>query len=360
MKSLIIIFIFILNAYNSPAQSWYKVFTGKMGNMSATLHLHKSADSYNGYIWFDQNQWPMPIYGSAQTAGKDSVSISATSGPLSVNLTGILNNENFKGYGNLQKENMGSKKASFQFNANNNGTFTPFDYFFVEGHASLPATLKNQSTCDYSAAMIWPKENNSLSTSLKKEISVLLESKTLLSNPQVWMNNEKNKFIAAWQKDNNKLTPKEASEMGLSLSASQNNNIMVMYENDRTITLADFVSVYSGGAHNNYSTALLTFNKKNGSVLRLTDVLTAEGIKLLPTYLDRVARLQYGITNQKPLDENNFFVKKINPSKNFYLTTSGIGFLYAPYEIKSFADGEINLLIPFSALNKYLQPGFKN
>jgi Protein of unknown function (DUF3298) len=48
------------------------------------------------------------------------------------------------------------------------------------------------------------------------------------------------------------------------------------------------------------------------------------------------------------------------PAENFYVTTAGIGFLYAPYEIKSFADGEVNLLVPFSALNAYLQPGFKH
>ena len=48
------------------------------------------------------------------------------------------------------------------------------------------------------------------------------------------------------------------------------------------------------------------------------------------------------------------------PTENFYITTSGIGFLYAPYELKSFAEGEVNLLVPFSALNTYLQPGFKH
>jgi hypothetical protein len=70
--------------------------------------------------------------------------------------------------------------------------------------------------------------------------------------------------------------------------------------------------------------------------------------------LDKVVRLTYGIKNNKPPDENGFTVKKILPAKNMYVTVVGIGFIYAPYEIKSFAEGEINLVILFTALANYL------
>jgi hypothetical protein len=67
----------------------------------------------------------------------------------------------------------------------------------------------------------------------------------------------------------------------------------------------------------------------------------------------------YNAKNNKPLDQNGFLVKKIMPAINMYVTGSGIGFMYAPYEIKPFSDGEINLLIPFTALKSYLLPGFQ-
>jgi hypothetical protein len=362
MKTIItaILFLFNLNiGLGQTSNSWYKVFTGEFGNMNATLHLHKSSDDYSGYIWFDKLQWPMQIYGSQKIDKTDSIHISAGSGPMTVNLTGILTDGDFKGYGSIEKNNSSSKKAKFQLAVNSSGDFTSFDYYFSEGHATLPPKLKNESTCDYSIATIWPKENNTLSKEIKKEVSSLLGSKTTVTNPESLMNTEKNKFISSWQKDNNKLTPKDASEMGLSLTATQDEKIMVMYENPATITLADYSSEYSGGAHNNYATTLICINKKSGRKLSLTDVLTTEGIKLLPAFLDRVARLQYGITNQKPLDQNYFLVHVIKPSTSFYTTSQGIGFLYAPYEIKSFADGEVNLLVPYSVLEKYLKPEFK-
>jgi hypothetical protein len=302
----------------------------------------------------------MTIYGSQKIANTDSIMLSAGSGPISINLTGVFHGDEYSGYGTLQKDESAPKKASLDLKSNTGAPFTSFDYYFTQGHATLPPKLKNESACDFSSGTVWPKENNALSLSLKKEISALLNIKTPVANPKTAMNTEKDHFIAAWQKDNSKLTAKDASEMGMSLSVSQDENIMVMYEDERSITLADYGSSYTGGAHNMYSTSLICFDKKAGKKLQLQDVLTAEGIRLLPAYLDRVARLQYGVTNQKPLDENGFFVKQIKPSGNFYLASTGIGFLYPPYELKSFADGEINLLVPLSALSKYLQPAFKN
>lgn len=362
MKSLLIIITLLVSSLCSFTQSdsvRYEVYTGKFGNMDAVLHLSKVGENYNGYIWFTQLQWPMQLYGSQRIANTDSVQISAGSGPISVNLTGVFSKDVYNGIGTLGKEGQNSRKGHFQLKVSTDNNFTPFHYYYVEGHASLPPKLKNDSQCDFSAGTIWPEEAGLLSGSLVRTIASLLEIKTPVKNPQPSMNALKNNFIAAWQKENSKLTPKDASQMGMSLSSSRSQIIMTMYENEHFFTLADLSSEYTGGAHEMYSTSLYTFDKKTGKRLHLKDVISPAGLKILPAYLDRVARLQYGITNNLPLDQNNFFVKEIKPSENFYVTSTGIGFLYPPYALKSFADGEINLLVPFSALNQYLLPGFK-
>ena len=104
---------------------------------------------------------------------------------------------------------------------------------------------------------------------------------------------------------------------------------------------------------------MATFSKQNGKQLILADVLNAEGIRRLPSLLDQVARFQYDIKNNKPLDENGFMVKKIEVTKNIYVTGACVGFVYLPYEIKSFAEGEINLVVPFTILKPYLLPGYQ-
>ena len=188
----------------------------------------------------------------------------------------------------------------------------------------------------------------------------MLNMPATVTEPGKWLMNSVKKSATAWKKENSKLSPNDLSDMGLSLSVQEETRVMVMYENEYYITLANYTFSYSGGAHGNYGTSLATINKLNGQQMKLSDVLNITGIKMLPVILEKVARLQYAIKNNLPLDQNDFLVKKIEPSKNFYITSSGIGFLYAPYEIKSFADGDVNLLIPFTVLTTYLQPNFKH
>ncbi|MEO5650218.1 MAG: hypothetical protein ABIR03_09900, partial [Ginsengibacter sp.] len=152
MKTFITAIFILFNSFFSNAQvaiSWYKVFTGKVGNMNATMHLSKSAEYYSGYIWFDQNQWPMLLYSGEPPSKNDSIYLSASSGPLSIVLTGVLNDNNFTGKSILQKENGGSKNAGFQMQVSPGKTFTPFEYAYTKGSGKLLPKIKNESTCDY-------------------------------------------------------------------------------------------------------------------------------------------------------------------------------------------------------------------
>ena len=118
MKTFFSALFFFLSSFcvkSQTAESWYKVYTGKVGNLSATLHLHKAGKNYNGYIWFDQNQWPMSVYSGDQVAVTDSVNISSASEPISLNLTGVFHDESFNGISVLEKEGGLSKKQSLNY-----------------------------------------------------------------------------------------------------------------------------------------------------------------------------------------------------------------------------------------------------
>lgn len=361
MKFITLLFL-LLNFNCGSAQTpqnWYKTFTGKLGENSGILYLYKADSNYTGHLWLDKTNDPLSFYYSDIFPNTDSIRILLSNDSILVNLMGLITNDEFNGHIVVTPKNGNSQRSSFHLEADKSGRFTAFNYLVEKGNATLPKKLKNESSCDYSLSTIWPKENNTLSIALEKEISILIGSKTALKNPVTWMSAEKDKFISTWQNQNRNLTQKDASAMGMSLSASQQQYIGVMYENNATITLGNFISVYTGGAHNNYNTTLVNLDKRTGKEITLKNILTEEGIKKLPDYLDSAARKQFDIHNQKPLDQNNFFVTKINPSENFLITSNAIFFLYAPYEIKSFADGEIILRIPFPILEKYLLPSFK-
>jgi Protein of unknown function (DUF3298) len=360
IKNSVAVFIISFSvsvAAAQPTDCWYKVFTGKTGNYTTTLHLHKSPKNYSGYLWFLQNQRPMQIYYTEPLKKTDSIVLSANNGTMNIILKGVLMGDNFNGMIALSKENETPEQAGFKLQAGSEKTFTPFSYYHTEGFAKLPLALKNESTCDYMASAIWPVNNRTIDQSYKNGIRQMLGIKTPAVEIGRWLTREKTSYIATWKKENSKLSSKEASEKDLSLSAQADIRVLVMYENDRNITLANYNFGYSGGAHGNYATTLSTFNKQTGKKLILSDVVTAAGIKLLPGMLDQAARLQYSIKNDQPLDQNDFLVNKIGPSENFYVTSIGIGFIYATYAIKPYVDGEIDLLVPFTVLKTYLQPG---
>jgi Protein of unknown function (DUF3298)/Deacetylase PdaC len=361
MKKILSVSLFLMNGCLLFAQKeqLYKVYSGEAGNMDATMLLCRSGKSYGGYIWFDKTQWPMPIYGGSRVDATDSIILAAGTEPFTLNLTGIFNNETFRGISSLQLNESPAKAGPLQLQINKDKHFTAFSYFSAEDSAKLLPKIKNESTADYIISTIWPDGSSTLDNAIKMQIRKMLKMPATAAAPATWISSQVKKSATSWKANNSKLSPKDAADMGLSLSEQEETRIMVMYENEKYITLANYNFSYTGGAHGNYGTELVVLNKQYGKQMRVDDVLTAQGIKLLPAILDRVARLQFGIRNNLPLDQNNFLVKTISPSKNFYITSTGIGFLYAPYELKSFADGDINLLIPFTALKAYLQPGFR-
>lgn len=335
---------------------WYKTFTGKMGNYDAVMHLHKTSKNYSGYLWFKQSQVPMQLF-YTEAKASDSLILNTTSGTDIYTLSGILNGDKFTGISQLLQDNATPQQAAFELLVGNDKTYTPFNYYYTEGFAKLLPQYKNESDCHYTASVIWPAVNNSAGEIYKTEIRQLLGINTTVDQVGRWLIDEKNQHIADWRAANAKYTPKEITDKGLALTLQEELRVMVMFENERNITLADYGFAYTGGAHGSSATILSTFAKLTNKKLNLTDVFNAAGMQQLPAILEKVARAQFNIKNTKPLMQNGFTVLKIKPSANFYITDEGVGLVYPPYAIKPFADGQINLLVPFIMLKGLLQPG---
>lgn len=57
--------------------------------------------------------------------------------------------------------------------------------------------------------------------------------------------------------------------------------------------------------------------------------------------------------------KSRYFADRIMPNGNFILTHKGITFNYTPYEIASYAEGEVLLFVPYSSIKELLTPAFK-
>jgi len=79
-----------------------------------------------------------------------------------------------------------------------------------------------------------------------------------------------------------------------------------------------------------------------------SDIFTADSATL-SALLTKEAEKIYGLT---------LSVKSVPYNSNFYFDNAGITFSYDPYEIASFAEGQILVFIPYSELKDMLKPSF--
>ncbi len=117
------------------------------------------------------------------------------------------------------------------------------------------------------------------------------------------------------------------------------------------LSYAVTVSYYMpSAAHGMYNIRYINYDLTAGKVLTLADVFTAEGIAALPEIIrDYAVRMEASIGSTD--------ITEIPCGGNFYLTPDGeIVFSYQPYEVASYAQGEIQIPIPAYILSQYLTP----
>ncbi len=113
----------------------------------------------------------------------------------------------------------------------------------------------------------------------------------------------------------------------------------VSHQDDRILTLSTNHYYFTGGAHGNYYTVLQNFDLKEGKEVHFNDLF-------LPGSKDQLTKALSQLSE--------FQSEDIYPTKNVGLTDEGFVFNFPPYEIGSYADGEIEILLPYDDAKDYL------
>lgn len=129
----------------------------------------------------------------------------------------------------------------------------------------------------------------------------------------------------------------------------------VLWNQAPLLSIGYFTYSYTGGAHGSYGTHAVTYDTRTGRALHYADIFRPEARPRLGALLDQAARRQFRLAPTASL-EKALFVAHIPVTTNVFLTSGGATFIYTPYEIASFAQGEIRLFIPFTELRPLLNP----
>lgn len=114
---------------------------------------------------------------------------------------------------------------------------------------------------------------------------------------------------------------------------------------------------YAGGAHPNSAMVYWNINPKNLQEITLESLINEGSMPQLVAIGEKIFRKNEKLSPTASLKDNYFFENdKFDLNRNFTITKEGLKFLYNPYEIKAYAYGSTELIIPFSDLKTIARP----
>ncbi len=369
MRKYLLVFLFAVIAGHLSAQpaggAWYHAYSGTIGKTVITMHLHKTGQEYYGYYYYDRTRQPIYFFGNDTTGANGEIQLTAyIPGAPRISMEDDAEmSESFSlAFSGNQLQGQwrkGEKGSPAAVTLREKAGAIPFEMVYTKGERKLRPSLPESPVAEYFAGTIWPVNDNSTSTFVKRAIREDFGAKTDGEEIGQLLLVQKNQILDAYIDENKDLHDSLFTEFSSAYNLSEDRKLLVAFESPALLTLASHAYAYTGGAHGNYGTTFICIDLAANKKIVLADVLTAAGISRLGKELEKEFRLQAGLKPGETLSDAGLFDNKIEPNDNFYLTTKGIGFSYMPYEIAPYAMGEISLFLPFSRLSAYLQPAAK-
>jgi len=128
----------------------------------------------------------------------------------------------------------------------------------------------------------------------------------------------------------------------------------VSYEDKERITLSLDSYLFTGGAHGYRALTYLNFDKKQEEELEHWQLF--KDVAHFEHFAELKFRIQEGIPQNTAINSTGFMFENgiFHLPKNIGFTAEGLLLLYNPYEVASYADGSVPLLIPYEEVTNYL------
>ena len=215
---------------------------------------------------------------------------------------------------------------------------------FTDSLSAKPGDLE-APTAYFSETWLIPKSDNEdlndfIATSLKDEMvfeagALVIEgTKDAFDENKSWFFSE---FEEAYQEFNELMG--YDSESGMS----------VVLNDGKWLTIMISSFSYTGGSHGNYGTSYLSLDVENRKRMYLDDIFETGYETVIIPMLEKKVREHFEMEPDTPLNEF-LFEDKIAATENFGLLEGGIMFDYPPYELASYAAGEIELFFTYEEL----------
>ncbi len=133
----------------------------------------------------------------------------------------------------------------------------------------------------------------------------------------------------------------------------------IVFENKRVVCVEIHTYLFTGGAHGFDAIRYLNFDKRSGKAMEVREMFRDySGFEQLA---ERSFRDKHRIPGETKINstgfmfENNYF----SLPENVGITEQGLRLYYNPYEVASYADGPIDLTIPFDEASPFISKKIK-
>jgi hypothetical protein len=136
-----------------------------------------------------------------------------------------------------------------------------------------------------------------------------------------------------------------------------NGKVEVAAQQQQYLSLLYTYVNYEGGAHPNSAFTYLNYNPVSHQEILLDSLIKPGTMPQLTAVAEKIFRKNEKLSVTASLKDAYFFENdKFSLNQNFSITKEGLKFLYNPYEIKAYAFGTTELLIPFTELKDIARP----
>jgi hypothetical protein len=147
-----------------------------------------------------------------------------------------------------------------------------------------------------------------------------------------------------------------------------NNVVKKVYENDKLLTIMYGGNVFYGGAHEDHFAVGVTYRKTDGKSFGTYDILNEDAWDQIQDKVAASLRKFFDVKTNREMADELMGDGIICTNKDFYLPmpenppfvdNGDLVFIYATYEIASFAAGMPEVRIPLKDIQQHLKAGFK-
>ena len=355
----------VSSASREVNKGFYKHFRGTIGTSPVTMDLVKTTTPYNkepsphlsGFYSYDKYEQPILVYGSIDASGAVQITESDADATGAV-FTGKLDaNGSFSG---TWVDTAKKLKQDFRLQEVTDSSIVSFDIFpFGDSMKLLPNVVRSPKA-EFTMDALIPAKNTEggLFEFLRQQIIMDLKGDSVAGNYAKLQISDvqqtaRDSFFARYKSDMSEFTI-DTTDEPFSMSYTIATNVDVVSNVNGLLTLAFKEYSYTGGAHGSYGTRLRTYDIKNKKVVKLDDLFKPNYKSVLNAAIVRSAKRHFNVPPKGSL-EDRIFHSSIEANDNFMVNRKGILFNYVPYEIASYAEGEIQLFVPFEELKGVLK-----